>query len=102
MKNGLLLILSDLDSAGRGKKRDKEGRGGRRDRAKGGMERKEGRGGRREEESKKMKKLLKTRLYTQHTSLLVGRKAKALHTDGRTDGCTDTRDFVVPYKAADQ
>ena len=36
MKNGLLRILNDLDSAGRGKKRDEEERGMRR--------RKEGRG----------------------------------------------------------
>ena len=74
MKNGLLRILNDLDSAGRGKKRDeeeggmrrKEGRGGRRDEEEGGTRRKEGQGeeggtgrGRREEESEKMKKLLK-------------------------------------------
>ena len=52
LKNGLLRILNDLDSAGRGKKRDeeegglrrKEGRGGRRDREEEGMGRKEGRG----------------------------------------------------------
>ena len=67
MKNGLLRILNDLDSAGRGKKRDeeeggtrrKEGRGGRRYGEEGGTGRKEGRGGRRDEESEKMKKLLK-------------------------------------------
>ena len=41
MKNGLLRILNDLDSAGRGGRRDKE---------KGGSRRKEGRGGRRNEE----------------------------------------------------
>ena len=48
MKNELLRILNDLDSAGRGKKRDeeeggtrrKEGRGGRRDREEGGTRRK--------------------------------------------------------------
>ena len=58
MKNGLLWILNDLDSAGRG--------GGRRDEEEGGTRRKEGQGeeggtgrGRREEESEKMKKLLK-------------------------------------------
>ena len=50
LKNGLIQIQNDLDSAGRGKKRDEE---------EGGMRRKEGRGGRREEESEKMKKLLK-------------------------------------------
>ena len=52
MKNGLLRVLNDLDSAGRGKKRDeeeggmrrKEGRGGRRDGEEGEMGRKEGRG----------------------------------------------------------
>ena len=43
LKNGLLRILNDLDSAGRGKKRGKEG----------------GTRGRRDEESEKMKKLLK-------------------------------------------
>ena len=43
MKNGLLRILNDLDSAGRGKKSGKEG----------------GTRGRRDEESEKMKKLLK-------------------------------------------
>ena len=37
IKNGLLRIVNDLDSAGRGKKRDKE---------EGGAWRKEGRGGR--------------------------------------------------------
>ena len=50
MKNGLLRVLNDLDSAGRGKKRDeeeggmrrKEGRGRRRDEEEGGMGRKEG------------------------------------------------------------
>ena len=41
MKNGLLWILSDLDSAGRGRKRDKMERGTRR---------KEGRGERSDEE----------------------------------------------------
>ncbi len=50
MKNRLLRILNDLDSAGRAKKRDKE---------EGAARRKEGRGGRRDEESVKMKKLLK-------------------------------------------
>ena len=49
MKNGLLRILNDLDSAGRGKKRDEEEEMTRR---------KEGRGGRRDEESERMKKLL--------------------------------------------
>ena len=43
LKNGLLRILNDLDSAGRGKKRDEEG----------------GTRGRWDEESEKMKKLLK-------------------------------------------
>ena len=53
MKNGLSQILNDLDSAGRGRKRDeeeggtrkKEGRGGRRDEEEGGT-RKDGREGR--------------------------------------------------------
>ena len=37
LKNGLLQILNDLDSAGRGKKRDEEeGRGGRRGGEEGG------------------------------------------------------------------
>ena len=55
MKNGLLRILNDLDSAGRGEKRDEE---------EGGTRRKEGRGGRKDGEEggtkrvKKMKKLL--------------------------------------------
>ena len=44
MKNGLLRILNDLDSAGRGKKRDKEKRGMRRKEGRGGM-RDEGEGG---------------------------------------------------------
>ena len=41
MKNGLLRILNDLDSAGHGKKRDEEegGLGGRRDDEKGGTRR---------------------------------------------------------------
>ena len=43
LKNGLLRILNDLDSAGLGKKMDEEG----------------GTRGRRDEESEKMKKLLK-------------------------------------------
>ena len=50
MENGLLRILNDLDSAGRGKKRNQE---------EGGTRRKEERGGRKDEESEKMKKLLK-------------------------------------------
>ena len=41
MKNGLLWIQSDSDSAGRGRKRNKE---------EGGTRRKEGRGGRNDEE----------------------------------------------------
>ena len=49
MKNGHLRILNDLDSAGRGRKRDgeegrtrrKEGRGGRRDKEERGTRRKE-------------------------------------------------------------
>ena len=49
MKNGLLRILNDLDSDGRGEKTDGEGEGTRR---------KEERGGRRDEESEKIKKLL--------------------------------------------
>ena len=51
-------IYTDLDSAGRGKKRDEEEGGGRRDKEEEGTRRKEGRGGRRDEESEKMKKLL--------------------------------------------
>ena len=51
MKNGLLWILNDLDSAGRGGRRDeeeggtrrKEERGGRRNEEEGGTRRKEGR-----------------------------------------------------------
>ena len=47
IKNGLLLILNDLDSAGRGKKRDEEEekgrREGRRDEEEEGTGRKEGR-----------------------------------------------------------
>ena len=58
MKNGHLWILNDLDSAGRGRKRDeeeggtrrKEGRGGRRDEEEEWTRRKEGQGGRREAE----------------------------------------------------
>ena len=49
MKNGLLRILNNLDSAGQGVMRDKE---------EGGTGRKEGRGGRRDEERGE-KKLLK-------------------------------------------
>ena len=52
MKNGLLRVLNDLNSAGRGKKGDeeevgtrrKEGRGGGRDEEEGGTGWKEGRG----------------------------------------------------------
>ena len=46
MKNGLLRTLNDVDSNGRGKKRDKEerGTGGMRDGEQRGMGRKEGRG----------------------------------------------------------
>ena len=43
MKNELLRILNDLDTAGRGKKRDEEGVG-RRDDEEGGTGRREGRG----------------------------------------------------------
>ena len=43
MKNGLLRILNDLDSAGRGGRRDEE---------EGGTRRKEERGGRRDERNK--------------------------------------------------
>ena len=61
MKNGLLRILNDLDSAGRGGRRDEgEGRGRRdeeegetrRNEEEGGMRRKEERGGRRDERNK--------------------------------------------------
>ena len=43
MENGLLRILNDLDSAGRGRKRDKrkDGQEGKRDEEKGGTRRKE-------------------------------------------------------------
>ena len=52
MKNGLLRILNDLDTAGRGKNRDEEEggtrreveRGGKRDEEEGGTGRKEERG----------------------------------------------------------
>ena len=57
MKNGLLRILNDLDSAGQGGRRDEE---------EGGTERKEGRGGRKYQESKKNEKVVKTRPYTRH------------------------------------
>ena len=69
MKNGLLWILSDLDSAGRGRKRD-EGEGGTR--------RKEGRGGRSDEEEgatrreKKMKNWLEDALLTSGSCLNLG------------------------------
>ena len=67
MKTGLLRILNDLDSAGRGRKGDveeggtrrKEGRGGRMDEEEGWTRRKLRRGGRSDEESGKMKKLQK-------------------------------------------
>ena len=61
MKNGLLRILNDLDSAGRGGRRDEE---------EGGMRRKEGRGGRREEESEKLKKIVK---ITKNEKVAKGR-----------------------------
>ena len=68
IKTGLLRILNDLDSAGRGRKRDveeggtrrKEGRGGRMDEEEGWTRRKLRRGGRSDEESGKMKKLQKS------------------------------------------
>ncbi len=68
VKNGPLRILNDLDSAGRGGRKDKEeggtrrkeGRGGRRDEEEEETGRQGGRG-RRNEESEKMKKLFKTR-----------------------------------------
>ena len=47
MKSGLLRILNDSDSAGRGRKRDEE---------EGGTRRKERRGGRSDKEYEKMKK----------------------------------------------
>ena len=55
MKNGPLRILNDLDSAGRGKKRDEEEGGTKRSEEEGGSRRKEERGGRRDEESEKKK-----------------------------------------------
>ena len=78
MKNGLILILNDLDSAGLGKKRDggrrgeeegearrKEGRGGRRDGEEGGTGRKKGRGEWKNENVQKDEKR-KSRLRTHH------------------------------------
>ena len=60
MKNGHLRILNDIDSAGRGIKRDKEERGTRRKEGRGGrMDAEKGRGGRSDEESEEMKKLSK-------------------------------------------
>ena len=66
MKTGLLRILNDLDSAGRGRKRDveeggtrrKEGRGGRMDEEEGWPRRKEQHGGRSDEESDKNEKVV--------------------------------------------
>ena len=55
VKNGFLRILNDLDSAGRGKKRDEEEGGTKRSEEEGGSRRKEERGGRRDEESEKKK-----------------------------------------------
>ena len=66
MKNGLLWILSDLDSTGRGRKRDeeeggtrKEIRGGRRDEEEGWTRRNDRRGKRSDKESEKMRRFLK-------------------------------------------
>ena len=59
MKNGLLRILNDLDSAGRSSLFFRRRRGGRRDEEVGRMGRKEAQEGRMDEESEKMKKLLK-------------------------------------------
>ena len=56
MKNELLRILNDLNSAGRVKN---EGQGGSKDEEEGGTRRKEARVGRRDEENEKMNKLLK-------------------------------------------
>ena len=50
MKNGLLWILSDLDSAGRGRKRDKE---------EGVTRRKERRGGKSDEEERATRREMK-------------------------------------------
>ena len=63
MKNGLLRILNDLDSAGRGRKRDekegatrrKERRGGRSDEEKGAKRRKERQGKYKNEKKMKIK-----------------------------------------------
>ena len=59
MKNGLLRILNDSDSSGRGIKKDKMeiGSRGKRDKEERGTRRKERRGGGSDEESEKMKKL---------------------------------------------
>ena len=60
MKNGLLRILNDLDSAGRGGRREEEEGGTRRNEGREGVTgRKEGPGGRRNEESEKMRKSFK-------------------------------------------
>ena len=67
IKNGLLRILNDLDSAGRGGRRDeeeggtrrKEERGGRRNKEEGGTRRKEERGGRRNEEEQGTRRVKK-------------------------------------------
>ena len=63
MKNRLLRTLNDLDSAGRGGRRDeeeagtrrKEGQGGRRDEEEGWTRRKDGRGGRSDMEKEAMR-----------------------------------------------
>ena len=67
MKNGLLRILNNLDTAGRGKKRDeeergtgrKEGRGGRRDEEEGWTRRKDERGERSDVEEGAMRRVKK-------------------------------------------
>ncbi len=67
MKNGHLRILNDIDSAGRGRKRDeeergtrrKEGRGGWRDEEGGGTRRKDGRGERGDVEEGAMRRVKK-------------------------------------------
>ena len=62
MENGLLWILRDFDSAGRGGRRDEE---------EGGMRRKEGRGGRREEESEKLTRPIRPTMRPHVDDLLI-------------------------------
>ena len=65
MKNGHLRVLNDSDSAGRGRKRDKEGRGGRRDEKEGEIRKKDGRGEKSDVESEKNEKVVKKMKQSQ-------------------------------------